>query len=45
MGPDLMPATQSLAKTVTDISNDELGAQTPCLGVTVADLLDHVDSD
>ena len=40
---DLTPATGALARIVTDISDDQLGAPTPCRGSSVADLLDHVD--
>lgn len=40
--PDLMPATGMLARVVTDIRDEQLSAPTPCRGVTVADLLDHV---
>jgi uncharacterized protein (TIGR03086 family) len=40
---DLTPATGMLTQVVTDISDDQLGAPTPCGGASVADLLDHVD--
>jgi uncharacterized protein (TIGR03086 family) len=40
---DLTPATGTLARIVTDIRDDQLGAPTPCGGSSVADLLDHVD--
>jgi uncharacterized protein (TIGR03086 family) len=40
---DLTPATGMLARVVSDISDDQLAAPTPCEGSTVADLLDHVD--
>ena len=40
---DLTPATGVLTQLVTDISEDQLGAPTPCRGTTVADLLDHLD--
>jgi uncharacterized protein (TIGR03086 family) len=43
MNPDLTPATEMLAKVVTGIGDDQLGAATPCHGGTVAALLDHVD--
>lgn len=43
MHPDLTPATQTLARVVAGLGDDQLGAPTPCHGVTVADLLDHVD--
>jgi uncharacterized protein (TIGR03086 family) len=40
---DLTPATETLAGVVSRIGDDQLSAPTPCRGVTVADLLDHVD--
>jgi uncharacterized protein (TIGR03086 family) len=40
---DLTPATGRLTEVVTDIDDDQLGAPTPCRGMTVADLLDHLD--
>jgi uncharacterized protein (TIGR03086 family) len=40
---DMGPATGTLAQVVSGIRDDQLGAPTPCRGVTVADLLDHVD--
>ena len=40
---NLTPATGMLTELVTDIGDDQLGAPTPCLGTTVADLLDHLD--
>ena len=43
MHPDLTPATETLARVVTGIGDDQLGAPTPCRGMTVADVLDHVD--
>jgi len=43
MHPDLTPATETLARLVTGISDDQLGAPTPCRGMSVADVLDHVD--
>jgi uncharacterized protein (TIGR03086 family) len=43
MGPDLTPATERLARLVTDIGGEQLGAPTPCRGTTVAGLLVHVD--
>jgi uncharacterized protein (TIGR03086 family) len=43
MHPDLTPATENLARVVTGIGDDQLGAPTPCHGMTVADVLDHVD--
>jgi len=43
MHPDLTPATETLGRLVTGISDDQLGAPTPCRGMSVADVLDHVD--
>jgi uncharacterized protein (TIGR03086 family) len=40
---DLTPATETLAQVVTGIGDDQLAAPTPCHGMTVADVLDHVD--
>jgi uncharacterized protein (TIGR03086 family) len=40
---DLSPATAMLSRLVADTRDDQLGAPTPCGGVTVADLLHHVD--
>jgi uncharacterized protein (TIGR03086 family) len=40
---DLTPATGTLAEVVSGIGDDQLSVPTPCRGVTVADLLDHVD--
>ena len=40
--PDLRPATGMLARIVTDVGDEELYSPTPCRGVAVADLLDHV---
>lgn len=40
---DLTPATGTLAEVVARIGDDQLSAPTPCRGVTVAGLLDHVD--
>jgi uncharacterized protein (TIGR03086 family) len=40
---DLTPATEMVTRVVADIDDDQLGAPTPCLGTTVADLLDHLD--
>jgi uncharacterized protein (TIGR03086 family) len=40
--PDLMPAAGTLARVVTDIRDEQLSAPTPCRGMKVADLLDHV---
>ena len=43
MHPDLTPATETLARVVTSIADNQLAAPTPCHGMTVADVLDHVD--
>jgi uncharacterized protein (TIGR03086 family) len=40
---DLTPATGMLTEVISGIGDHHLGAPTPCHGVTVADLLDHVD--
>jgi uncharacterized protein (TIGR03086 family) len=40
---DLTPATQMVSRVVMDITDDQLGAPTPCSEATVADLLDHMD--
>jgi uncharacterized protein (TIGR03086 family) len=40
---DVTPATEALARVVTGIGDDQLDAPTPCRGLTVAALLDHVD--
>ena len=40
---DLTPATEALARVVAGIGDDQLGAPTPCRGIAVADVLDHVD--
>jgi len=40
---NLTPATEMVTRVVADIDDDQLGAPTPCLGTTVADLLDHLD--
>jgi uncharacterized protein (TIGR03086 family) len=40
---DLTPATEMVAKVVTEVGDEQLGAATPCQGSTVADLLDHLD--
>jgi uncharacterized protein (TIGR03086 family) len=43
MHPDLTPATETLARVVASLDDDQLGAPTPCHGMSVADVLDHVD--
>src|SRR4051812_20399549 len=40
---DLKPATDALAAVVTGVRDEQLGAPTPCEGLSVADLIDHVD--
>jgi uncharacterized protein (TIGR03086 family) len=40
---DLTPATGTITQVINDISDDQLGAPTPCRGTTVADMLDHLD--
>jgi uncharacterized protein (TIGR03086 family) len=40
---DLTPATDQLAATVRGIDEKALGNPTPCEGLTIADLLEHVD--
>lgn len=39
---DLSPATARLAEVCAGIRDDQLSGPTPCAGMTVADLLDHV---
>jgi uncharacterized protein (TIGR03083 family) len=39
---DLEPASRVLAGLVREVRDDQLGSPTPCQGVTVADLVDHV---
>ncbi|MBA2955330.1 TIGR03086 family protein [Nocardioides sp. MAH-18] len=39
---DFAPATRAVAAVVTGIGEDQLGNPTPCPGLTVADLLDHL---
>ncbi len=40
---DITPATGTLAEVISGIGDHHLGAPTPCRGVSVADLLNHVD--
>jgi uncharacterized protein (TIGR03086 family) len=40
---DFTPAVRAVSQVVTAIADDELGAPTPCQGLTVADLLHHLD--
>jgi uncharacterized protein (TIGR03086 family) len=39
---DLTPATDATARIVRTITDDQLDAATPCSGLTVADLLEHL---
>ncbi|MBG0823919.1 TIGR03086 family protein [Planomonospora sp. ID91781] len=41
---DLLPATDVLAALIGQVRDDQLTAPTPCGGITVGELLDHVDS-
>ena len=43
MTADLGPAADRLAAVVRDVSDDQLGEPTPCEGMTVGELLDHID--
>ncbi|GAA3387722.1 TIGR03086 family metal-binding protein [Cryptosporangium minutisporangium] len=43
MPPDLHPAAVVLADLVRDVRDDQLTAVTPCGGIPVGELLDHVD--
>ncbi len=40
---DLQPATSTLSGLVTGVGDDQLSAPTPCTGMSLGDLLDHVD--
>jgi uncharacterized protein (TIGR03083 family) len=42
--PDLRPATAALAVIIRQVRDEQLAAPTPCRGITVGELLDHVDS-
>jgi uncharacterized protein (TIGR03086 family) len=44
MTTDLRPATSAVAGLVRGVRDDQLGAKTPCGGLTVGGLLDHIDS-
>jgi uncharacterized protein (TIGR03086 family) len=44
MTTDLGPATSAVAGLVRGVRDDQLGATTPCGGLTVGELLDHIDS-
>jgi len=39
---DFAPACRAVADVVAGIGDDQLGRPTPCVGLTVADLLDHL---
>jgi len=41
---DFTPATRRMAELVAGVSEDSLGAPTPCSDYTVGDLLDHIGS-
>lgn len=40
---DLTPATETLSRVVESVGEDQLADPTPCAGMSVADLLDHID--
>ncbi|NED96664.1 TIGR03086 family protein [Phytoactinopolyspora alkaliphila] len=40
---DLEPAIREMASLVTETRDDQLSGPTPCVGVTLGDLIDHVD--
>ena len=44
MSTSLYPATSALAQLVRGVRDDQLGDPTPCGGLTVGDLLDHIKS-
>ncbi|MFG2824988.1 TIGR03086 family metal-binding protein [Kitasatospora sp. NPDC048365] len=41
--PDLRPATSTLAELVRAVRDEQLDLPTPCGGLTVGELLDHID--
>ncbi|MFT2019055.1 TIGR03086 family metal-binding protein [Streptomyces sp. 796.1] len=41
--PDLGPAADRMAALLSSVSDDELGAPTPCARYALGDLIDHVD--
>ncbi|WP_182904507.1 TIGR03086 family metal-binding protein [Microbispora sp. H13382] len=43
MTADLRPAADRLAAIIRDVSDDRLTGPTPCEGITVGELLDHID--
>lgn len=44
MTTDLRPATSALADLVRGVRDDQLATVTPCGGITVGELLDHIDN-
>jgi uncharacterized protein (TIGR03086 family) len=44
MTADLRPATSVLAELVQGVRDDQLTTLTPCGGITVGELLDHIDN-
>ena len=42
MSENIKPATDNLARIISEIGDAQLGDPTPCARTTVADLLDHV---
>src|SRR5215475_5796482 len=44
MTTDLRPATSTLAGLVRGVRDDQLATVTPCGGITVGQLLDHIDN-
>ncbi len=44
MTADLRPATSVLAELVQGVRDDQLTTVTPCGGITVGELLDHIDN-
>lgn len=44
MTPDLQPVTSALTEVVRGVRGDQLALPTPTGGITVAELLDHIDS-
>jgi uncharacterized protein (TIGR03086 family) len=41
--PDLVPQTAEVARVVAEVRDDQLTGPTPCVGTSVAALLDHLD--
>ncbi|MCW2643412.1 MAG: hypothetical protein JWP76_5718 [Dactylosporangium sp.] len=44
MTPDLAPASSIVAELIRGTHDEQLAAPTPCGGITVGELLDHLDS-